>query len=104
MVGSGSPAEAGTPRACTKSGTSIAPAGREVCDGAHCLFVMKKVQRPDRCHARHPHLGPQAVRSHGIPLLRTKRARMGFPIFYEIQFATDAPVLRGVSWQPPGAA
>jgi len=36
----------GTPRACYKSGSIIAPVGLEVCDGGDWLGVMKKSQRP----------------------------------------------------------
>src|ERR1700676_4646088 len=42
----GPSSETGTPRACYRSGSIIAPVGLEICDGGDWLGVMKKSQRP----------------------------------------------------------
>ena len=36
----------GTPRPCYRSISIVADGRLEVCDGAHCAFVMKKVKGP----------------------------------------------------------
>src|SRR5208337_3423156 len=61
----------GTPRPCYRSISIVADGRLEVCDGAHCAFVMKKVKGPARAACR---CGPHgAIRA---PLtLREKHAK-----------------------------